>query len=113
MDFKKKYNKVEREIQSYNIKRRYPFKIPVICYTIDNYAPKLNRYKFLLDLDMTLINFMYFIRKMIKLDDTISIYLLINNNLCPSSELFTSLYNKYKEDDGFLYITYACESTFG
>ena len=113
MEFKKKYNKVEREIQAYNIIRKYPNKIPIICYTTDRNSPKLPKYKYLVENNMSLISFMYFIRRLINLEESISLYFLINNKLCPGSELFISLYDTHKEDDGFLYINYACENTFG
>ena len=42
-----------------------------------------------------------------------ALYLFINNKLIPCSQLLGSVYEAEKNEDGFLYINYAGESTFG
>ena len=57
---------------------------------------------------------MYVIRKRIKISPDKSIYLFIDNHIMPATaQLISILYDEYKNEDGFLYITYAGESTFG
>ena len=44
----------------------------------------------------------------------ISIYLMINDYTMPAtSQLLGVIYNEHSDDDGFMYITYTGESTFG
>ena len=56
---------------------------------------------------------MHVIRKRIKQDSSIAIYLFVNNTLPRSSDLIINEYNNKKDKDGFLYVTYAYKFTFG
>jgi len=63
---------------------------------------------------------MYEIRKhMPSLKPEDSIFLFVQDKkekqdvLPPSSALMTTIYDKHKDEDGFLYITYSGENTFG
>ena len=42
-----------------------------------------------------------------------SIFLMINNNLIPSAKLISEIYQEHSDEDGFLYVFYDGESTFG
>ena len=43
-----------------------------------------------------------------------ALYLYVDGKyLVTPSSTITTIYDKYKSDDGFLYITYANENTFG
>ena len=39
--------------------------------------------------------------------------LFINDKMCPTSALLSQIYHENKDEDGFLYIKYDGESTFG
>ena len=41
------------------------------------------------------------------------LFLFTKGNIPPSSEKMGNIYNKFKDNDGYLYINYAFESTFG
>ena len=41
------------------------------------------------------------------------LYLFVNGNLPTTSEQMNNIYDKYKSEDGFLYVTYSGENTFG
>ena len=41
------------------------------------------------------------------------IFLMINNQLCPSNKLMSEIYEDLGDKDGFLYIHYTSENTFG
>ena len=60
-----------------------------------------------------LTKFVYIIRKRIKLDKSQSIFLMVNNSICPSNTPIGVVYDDHKDQDGFLYIIYASENTFG
>lgn len=57
--------------------------------------------------------FVYVIRKRIKLAAEKSIFIFINNVIPPSTALMSAIYEEHKDEDGFLYITYSGENTFG
>ena len=57
---------------------------------------------------------MYVIRKRLKLSPDKSIYLFVNDLVMPAtSQLLSLMYSENCDEDGFLYIKYAGESTFG
>ena len=42
-----------------------------------------------------------------------ALYLFVNNNIIPNSCLVSYVYETYSDPDGFLYINYTTENTFG
>ena len=64
---------------------------------------------------MTFSQVMLVLRKKIKnIDSTMAIYLFTENgSIVNSQELVSILYDKYKDEDGFLYLFYTGENTFG
>ena len=116
MNFKTKHPFEKRKEEAERILAKYPQRIPVICEKDPRSRdiPNIDRQKYLVPDDLSVANFMYVIRKRIKIEAEKSIYLFVNNKVMPATAQFIStLYEKYKDEDGFLYITYAGESTFG
>ena len=62
---------------------------------------------------MTMNSFIYVIRNIIKLKSEQALFIIINNELCSSNQNMEDIYNKYKNEDGFLYVEYSGENTFG
>ena len=56
---------------------------------------------------------MYVIRKRMNLSPEKSLYLFVNNKMVPCSKLLGTIYEEEKDEDGFLYVNYGGESTFG
>ena len=50
-------------------------------------------------------------KNVISADQTI--YLFVNNTSPKTGALMSEIYDSYKSDDGFLYITYSAENTLG
>ena len=42
-----------------------------------------------------------------------SVFIFVKETIPQSGVLIEQLYNKYKDEDGFLYVSYSGESTFG
>ena len=57
--------------------------------------------------------FLYVIRKRIQLKPSESIFLMTNNQLCASNTEIIHIYEQFANKDGFLYIIYTSENTFG
>lgn len=79
------------------------------CKQLDN----IKKNKFIISKDVTIAELIYKIRKMILIDSRKSIFIYIHNILPMSNSKIADIYNKYKSNDGFLYITYSGENTFG
>ena len=113
-EFKKTFTFEERCNQSNNIRLKYPNRIPIfVSRSCTNNCPKIDRNKYLVPHDLTVGQFMYVIRRRIKLSPEESIYLFVNNKIPTTSSLLSHIYEFNKSPDGFLYIIYSGESTFG
>ena len=114
--FKKKHNFYKRLDESYRIRNKYPEKVPIIVEKHKGYSeiPDIDRSKYLVPNDITMAEFMYVIRKRIRISSDKSIYLFVGDgDLVPSSLTIGQVYSQSKDVDGFLYIKYCGESTFG
>jgi len=69
--------------------------------------------RYLVPCDLTVGQFVYVIRKRIKLSPDKAIFIFIDNVLPPTAALMSSIYDENKDEDGFLYVTYSGETTFG
>jgi GABA(A) receptor-associated protein len=114
MNYKKSHSFEKRTSESNKMLEKYPERIPIICERIDNSIDEIPKGKFLVPKNLCISDFMYVIRQKIKLSPQKSMYLFVNNNtLVPTSSVINLVYEKHKDKDGFLYITYGGESTFG
>lgn len=116
MSFKESLPFDTRKEEVDRIRTKYPDRIPCILENSrSSKLPKCDKKKFLIPDTLTMGQFMYVIRKRIKLSPDKAIFVFIGNEstLAPSSSNIGSIYNQYKNDDGFLYFTMTDEETFG
>lgn len=113
--FKKQHSLEKRKEESKRIMEKYDQRIPLIVLKDTKCTlPDIDRYKFLAPYDITLGQFMYVVRKRIKLETHESIYFFVNENvLVNSSQSMITIYDSHKDEDGFLYLTYCTENVFG
>lgn len=114
MNFKKKYSLEERQTESNKVLNKYSDRIPIIVEkSSESKISDIDKIKFLVPKDLTMGQFAFVIRKRIKLTPEQGLFLLVNNSMVPTSEIMNNIYNNYKDEDGFLYVTYCGENTFG
>ena len=112
--FKGSKSEEERLTESTKIIGKYPDKIPVIVEKYTKSSIKnIDKNKYLVSGDMTMSQFIYIIRKRIQLKSSEALFFFVNNILCNNSQSMIEIYNLYKDKDGFLYIEYSSENTFG
>lgn len=113
--FKRDNSEKYRTEESQRVRLKYPEKIPVICEKNPNCkdTPTLIKSKYLVPLDLTVGQFMFIIRKKMVLSPEKSIYLFVNNKILSGSQIVSYIYEHEKDPDGFLYIGYTSENTFG
>ena len=82
--------------------------LKVICEKVEKSdIPTIDKKKYLVPSDLTVGQFCYVIRKRIKLAPEKAIFIFVNEVLPPTAALMSSIYEEHKDEDGFLYITYA------
>jgi len=93
---------------------RYPDRIPVIIKKQSGSCIQdVDKNKFLVPNQLTMGQFIYVIRKRIKLSPEQGLFLFSNGKLYSNDELMSVIYNKDKSPDKFLYVTYSGENVFG
>ena len=111
--FKDKIPFKVRKAEAIKIREKYPDRIPVICERFNNSIKDLDKRKYLVPNDLTMAGFMFVIRRRLSLPSNQSIFLFCNEAMVPTASLMGAVYDERKDEDGFLYIVYGGESTFG
>ena len=62
---------------------------------------------------MTIGQFLFVIRKRIKLEPSHALFITINCKLTTASKTVGEVYSDEQDEDGFLYVIYTNENTFG
>jgi GABA(A) receptor-associated protein len=109
----KKLTVEERTEQSTKVLNKYPERIPVVVEPLTNDIPSIDKNKFIVSKDMTFGQFIYIIRKRLKIESDVALFFSVNGSLCTSSSDIGTIYAEKKNEDNFLYIKYTTENTFG
>jgi GABA(A) receptor-associated protein len=112
--FKKAHPFEKRKAEANRIRSKYPDRIPVIVERAEKSdIADIDKKKYLVPSDLTIGQFVYVIRKRIKLTPEKAIFIFVNNTLPPTAAMVSQIYKEHQDEDGFLYCTYSGESTFG
>jgi len=114
MGFKLDFDKKERICESTKIIIKYPTRIPII---VEKYTScklnDINKKKYLVPKDMSMNQFIFIIRKRINLESSQSLFVMVGDRLTSSNISIGEIYENHKDEDGFLYVIYTSENTFG
>ncbi|KAI9103091.1 autophagy protein 8 [Phlyctochytrium arcticum] len=104
----------KRKAEADKIRQKYPDRIPCIVEKAEKSdIAKIDKKKYLVPHDLSMVQFVYVIRKRIRLSPEKAIFIFVNNVLPPQSSMLSEVYAEHKDEDGFLYVVYASENTFG
>jgi GABA(A) receptor-associated protein len=114
-EFKQETTLIERREESQRVINKYPLRRPVICERLNtkNGTPQIDKKKYLIPNDLTIGQLIYIIRDRLKIKSNEAIFLFINGKIMATSKNIIDVYNEEKDNDGFLYIQYSKENTFG
>jgi len=114
-NFKVQYSFDKRKEEAQRILEKHPNKIPIIVEKADNSdGLEIDKTKWLISEEITVGQLLLTIRRRIKLDPSETIFIYVNNTYIPSNqETIGQVYNKHKEADLYLYITYSKEVAYG
>jgi len=110
----------KRSTEARKILSKFPDRVPVICEKASrSLLPDIDKKKFLVPGSMLCGEFKFIIHKHINqaagasiMSDQ-TIYLFVDNTSPKASALMSDVYDQYRNDDGFLYISYSAENTLG
>lgn len=104
----------KRKVEALRILKKFPDRIPVICEKVEKSdIQEIDKRKYLVPSDLTVGQFVYVIRKRIQLPPEKAIFIFVKDVLPPTAALMSAVYDEFKDPDGFLYILYSGENTFG
>lgn len=113
-DYKRSTTLAKRKEESARIFEKYPNMLPIIFEKQKGNSIKdLDKFKIMISNKHTVSEFVLCMRKRINLKPEDAMYIFINNTLPPMNCLMSQVYKENKDEDGFLYIVYASEATFG
>ena len=111
----KETNSFEQRLKMSSIlKKNYPDLLPVIVEKFENASiPDIEKRRFLAPKDISVGQFIWIVRHRIKLEPEKAMFLFINKMVPSSTAKFREIYEEHQDEDGFLYVAYSGESTFG
>ncbi len=106
---------LERLKKSQVILEKYPDRVPLIVQPSknDRVDYPIDKSKYITPRDLTLMQLQQIIRKRIRFPPEKALFMFINNRIHPITSAIGSIYDEHKDSDGFLYVTYCQENTFG
>jgi len=115
MNFKNKYTLRQRIDETNKVLLKYKDKVPIVCEK-DNRIQgfDIDKKKYLVSKRLLFGQFIKIIKERLKLNEYMTLLLIINNEHIPANSCDIGfIYNLYKDMDGYLYIKYSLENTFG
>ena len=118
-NYKKITSFEERKQKSHKMTVSYPERIPVIIEmssssaSYQSYIAAIHKVKYLVPYYLTMGQFIKILRDKIKIDPSTALFFFINNKIFPITTPIGIIYKDEVDEDGFLYIEFCEESTFG
>lgn len=106
---------LERVKKSQFILEKYPDRVPLIIQPSKNDRDTypIDKSKYITPRDLTLLQLQQIIRRRVRFPAEKALFMFINNKIYPITSVIGQVYDNNKDSDGFLYITYCQENTFG
>lgn len=114
--FKQRKTFETRQLEVKNIRQKFPTKIPVVVekYSREVNLPVMDKTKFLVPQEITVMHFAIIIKNKLCVPSSRAFYFVVNNqSMASTSKTMAEVYKEHKDEDGFLYMTYASQEMFG
>jgi len=112
--FKKDHSFEYRKMEADKIRDKYPERVPVIVEKVANSDIRtIDKRKYLVPNEITIAQFMWIVRKRIEMPAEKALFLFVNKIIPSAAKTMGEVYEDQKDKDGFLYVQYSGENTFG
>ena len=111
--FEEEYGPEYRRKEALRVKGLYPDRVPVIVEAKSERTPQIDRRKFIVPRDMLVSQLLIVVRKRINIAQAQAVFLFVDQRLLSGSESLSAIASRSSRADGFLYIVYDIENTFG
>ncbi|OWM67379.1 hypothetical protein CDL15_Pgr000831 [Punica granatum] len=112
--FKEEFPLDKRVEESKSVIVKYPDRVPVI---IERYSrtdlPEMEKKKFLVPRDMSVGQFIHLLSSRLHIAPGKALFMFVKNTLPSTASRMDSIYQSFRDEDGFLYMCYSTEKTFG
>ena len=106
----------KRKEESIKIREKYPDRVPIICEKDPKSKMKdIDKTKYLVPNDISVSQFSFIIRKRLEMSKESALFLLVSGKHSITGDCsMGEVHERYKDsEDGFLYIAYTSELTWG
>ncbi|XP_075901767.1 gamma-aminobutyric acid receptor-associated protein-like 2 [Nelusetta ayraudi] len=112
--FKEDHSLENRCLESTRICTKYPERVPVIVEKVPGAnIVGIDKRKYLVPADITVAQFLMIIRRRIQLPQEKALFMMVGSVVPTYSITMGTMYEQEKDEDGFLYVAYSGENTFG
>lgn len=115
MGFKETHSREDRRTIAANILQRFPDRVPIICEPASDKC-RIDKVKFLAPRDFKMGHFAFSVRQRIPhLSSKEAIYIFVGADatIPSNSAPIEEIYQRFKDEDGLLYMKFDKEKTFG
>jgi GABA(A) receptor-associated protein len=114
LTFKEEIPFEHRRAEAAGIRIKYPERVPVIIEKLPgSQVNGLDKRKFLIPSDISISQLCWIIRKRIRLESEKALFLFVGKTIPSTSASVGEIYDEFKDEDGFLYVQFSGENTFG
>lgn len=114
LPFRERLTREQRLTESRRLLSVQPAYVPVIVERGDRRAPLIDREKYLVPRDLSMAHFQCVVRRRLRLERDESFFLLCGGTLLHGSASLQEVFDAHHDRaDGFLYMQYTLENTFG
>lgn len=111
--FDRQHTYENRLDESNRILSKYPDRIPIIVEPSSGCKLTIDKCKYLVPMDLTIGQFIYVIRKRLKMGAEKALFVFVGGTIPSSTSLVSTVYDEHKSKDNFLKIHFSEENTFG
>lgn len=112
--FKEETTFEQRKAESSSIRLKYPERVPVIIEKVHGtFVNEMDKKKFLIPSEISMSQLVWIIRKRVHMEPERALYIYVGKTMPLASASLGQVYEQHQDEDGFLYVAYSSETTFG